>query len=224
VLARPYVERVRPDLVVLSASALVVGVMCLVFGAALNPAAEGSGATSAVRVATDQSERWLAMAVLWFCASVALTAGMPAILSLFQTRAHRLGTLAVVVLSVGAIGTSGFAMLLVFVQALARHGAFKVAGLETVVNDTGLAVFLWIWVTGFYLGSLLVAVALLVSHATHVWVPILLVLFVVLLPLGDVAGVVGQVIQLMALALAFTGIAVTAVSRTQEDAELGSRP
>jgi hypothetical protein len=210
---------VRPDLVVLSASALVVGVMCLVFGAALNPAEAGSGAAAAVRVATDESERWLAMAVLWFCASVALTAGMPAILSLFQNRAHRLGTLGVIVLSVGAIGTSGFAMLLVFVQTLARHEAFKAAGLETAVNDTGLGVFLWIWVTGFYLGSLLVALALLVSRATHVWVPIALLLFVLLLPLGNMAGVVGEVIQLMALVLAFTGIAVTAVSRTQPGAE-----
>ena len=194
--------------------------MCLVFGAALNPAEASESANSAVRVATQQSGRWLAMAVLWCCASVALTAGMPAILSLFQTRAHRIGTLGVVVLSVGAIGTSGFAMLLVFVQALARHGAFKAAGLETVVNDTGLAFFLWIWVTGFYLGSLLVALALFISRATHVWVPIALVLFVVMLPLGTVAGEVGQVIQLMALALAFTGIATTAVNRTQPNREL----
>lgn len=189
--------------------------MCLVFGAALNPAESGGSANAAVRLATDEGGRWLAMAVLWFCASVALTAGMPAILSLFQTRAHRLGTLAVVVLSIGAIGTSGFAMLLVFVQALARHGAFKAGGLESVVNDTGLVFFLWIWVAGFYLGSLLVALALFVSHATHVWVPIALILFVLMLPLGTVAGVVGQVIQLMALALAFTGIATTAVNRTQ---------
>ena len=68
----------RPDLIVFSASALVVGVMCLVFGAALNPAEAGSGVTAAVRVAGNESDRWLGMAVLYFCASVALTCGMPA--------------------------------------------------------------------------------------------------------------------------------------------------
>ncbi len=64
------------------------------------------------------------------------------------------------------------------------------------------------------------ALALFISRATHVWVPIALVLFVVMLPLGTVAGEVGQVIQLMALALAFTGIATTAVNRTQPNREL----
>lgn len=209
----------RPDLIVFSASALVVGVMCLVFGAALNPAEAGAGVTSAVQVASDHSGRWLGMAVLWFCASISMTAGLPAILSLFQTKAHRLGILGVGVLSVGAIGTSGFAMLLVFVQALANNDAIRVAGLGDVVGDSGLAIFLWSWATGFYLGSILVAVALVISRATHLWVPAALVAFVVLLPLEGVVGEIGQIIRLMSLALAFTGIAVTAVSRTQQPTE-----
>ena len=205
----------RPDLIVFSASALVVGVMCLVFGAALNPAEAGAGVTGAVRVATEESERWLGMAVLYFCASVALTCGLPAVLSLFRERAHRLGIAAVSVLSVGAVGTSGFAMLLVFIQALANQGAIRPSGLESVLTDSGLGIFLWSWAAGFYLGSLLVALALLISRATPVWIPILLVLFVVLLPVEGVLGATGQVVRLMALALAFTGIAIAAVGRSQ---------
>ena len=209
----------RPDLIVFSASALVVGVMCLVFGAALSPSEAGTGVTAAVRVASDHSGRWLGMAVLWFIASIALTAGMPAILSLFQTRAHRLGIIGVCVLSVGAVGTSGFAMLLVFIQALADKNALIVTGFDGVIGDSGLAIFLWSWVTGFYLGSVLVAAALVVSRATHLWVPIALVAFVVLLPLQGVVGEIGQIVRLMALALGFTGMAVAAVSRSQAHPE-----
>lgn len=214
---RPYREDVRPDLIVFSASALVVGVMCLVFGAALNPAEAGAGVTAAINVATQESGRWLGMAVLYFLASVALTCGMPSILSLFRTRAHRLGIAAVSVLSVGAIGTSGFAMLLVFIQALAKHDALQPDALTAVVSDPGLSVFLWSWAGGFYLGSVLVALALLLSRATALWVPIALIAFVMLMPVEGALGQVGQVLRLMALALAFTGIAMAAVTRSQVD-------
>jgi len=206
---------VRPDLIVFSASALVVGVMCLVFGAALNPAEAGSGVTAAVRVAGNESDRWLGMAVLYFCASVALTCGMPAVLSLFRDRAHRLGTVGVSVLSIGAVGTSGYAMLIVFAEALAHQDVLRGGLLDSAMQDTGLAVLLWTWATGFYLGALLVAVALLVSRATPGWVPVLLILFVVLLPFAGPLGTSGQFIRLMALAVAFTGIAVAAVGRSQ---------
>jgi hypothetical protein len=168
-----------------------------------------------VRIASEQSGRWIAMSVLYFCASVALTCGMPAVLSLFRERGHRLGIAAVSVLSVGAVGTSGFAMLLVFIQALAQQDALRAGGLDAVLSDVGLAVFFWGWITGFYLGALLVAVALLVSRATPPWIPVLLLLFVVLLPVGRVLGQTGQVIGLMALAVAFTGIATVAVGQSQ---------
>jgi hypothetical protein len=106
-------------------------------------------------------------------------------------------------------------MLLVFIQALAQQDALRAGGLDAVLSDVGLAVFFWGWITGFYLGALLVAVALLVSRATPPWIPVLLLLFVVLLPVGRVLGQTGQVIGLMALAVAFTGIATVAVGQSQ---------
>jgi hypothetical protein len=216
---RPYLVRVRPDLIVFSASALVVGVMCLVFGAALNPSEAGAGVTAAVRVAGDPSGRWLGMAVLWFCASVALTAGLPSILSLFQARAHRLGIVGVGVLAIGAIGTSGFAMLLVFVRALVNNDAVLVTSMDEVVSDPGLAIFLWSWATGFYLGSVLVAVGLVVARSTHVWVPVALLAYVLLRPLDGLVGDVGPILRELALVLAFTGMAVAAVGQTQRTPE-----
>ena len=199
----------------LSASALVVGVMCLVFGTALNPAGEGTGLAATARLASEEGERWLAMSVLYFCASVALICGMPAVLSLFRERAPRLGLVAVAVLSVGAIGTSGFAMLLVLIKALAQQGALNAGSLEAAVSDTALTVFLWGWAGGFYLGALLVALALLVSRATSSWVPVLLMVFVFLLPAAEALGQAGQILSMMALALAFTGMATAAVGRSQ---------
>jgi hypothetical protein len=155
------------------------------------------------------------MSVLYFCASVALTCGMPAVLSLFRERAARLGLVAVAVLSVGAIGTSGFAMLLVFIKALAQQGALNTGSLEAAVSDAALTVFLWGWAGGFYLGALLVALALLVSRATASWVPVLLMVFVFLLPAAEALGQAGQILSMMALALAFTGMATAAVGRSQ---------
>ena len=72
-------------------------------------------------------------------------------------------------------------MLLVFVQALAKQDAVEADGLSAVVGDTGLSVFLWSWAGGFYLGSVLVAIALLVARATALWVPIALFACVVLM-------------------------------------------
>jgi hypothetical protein len=45
-----------------------------------------------------------------------------------------------------------------------------------------------------------------------VWVPVLLLVFVGLTPVAGELGKVGQLLQLMALAVAFTGIAMAATS------------
>ena len=104
--------------------------------------------------------------------------------------------------------------MIVFAQALGERQGWRPDQLDGVLQDPGLAVLLWVWAIGFYLGALLLAAALLVSRTTATWVPVLLLVFVVLMPFGPLLGGVGQALRLMALALAFTGIAVTAVGRT----------
>ena len=76
----------------------------------------------------EDSGRWLAMAVMFFFASVALTLGLPAILTLFDRRGRRLGLAAVGVFTVGTIGTCGYAMLMVFFRALVEIGAVRARG------------------------------------------------------------------------------------------------
>jgi hypothetical protein len=201
----------RWDWIPLSAAALVIGVMALAFGALLNPVPTDGDSAQTVATVAMASGRWLGMAVMYFLASVALTLGLPAALSLFAVRARVLGVLAVAVLAVGFIGTSGYAMLLVFFRALVREDAIRTGGLDTVTRDLGLGIFLFGWVAAFYLGLFLLALALFVARRTPVWVPLLILAFVALLPLVEKIGRVGQVGQVVALAFAFTGIATAAV-------------
>jgi len=203
----------RSDWIPLSASALVIGVMALVFGSLLNPADADASSAETMRLVSTEGGRWLGMSVMYFGSSVALTLGLPALLSLFTHKGRRIGLIAVAVFSVGVIGTSGYAMLLVFFRALVKAGAIEDAKLEQVTSDNGLGLFLYGWIAGFYVGLLLIAVALFVAKQTPLWVPILLVAFVALFPFTAYIGKIGQVAQVMGLAVAFTGVAIAAVNR-----------
>jgi hypothetical protein len=55
----------RTDWVPLSAGALVIGAMSLVFGSLLNPAEAGASTTETLRIVQDDSARYLAMAVMF---------------------------------------------------------------------------------------------------------------------------------------------------------------
>lgn len=201
----------RWDWLPLSASALVIGVLSLVVGALLNPLEPGSDADQSVLVAAENGGRFLGMAVLFFLSSVAMTLGLPSVLSLFAIRGRRTGLAAVGVFAIGAIGLSGYAMLLVFFRALVREDAVRPGSMEAVTSDLGFELFLYGWVATFYLGLLLMAAALLLARRTPVWVPVLLVAYVAAFPLAEHIGRVGQTVQMMALAFAFTGIAMEAV-------------
>lgn len=218
-----YGSHMRWDWIPLSASALVIGVMALAFGTMLNPLEPGTNSTESVAMIAE-SGRFLGMSVLFFLASLALTLGLPSVLSLFTHRGRRTGVIAVAVFSIGVIGTSGYAMLLVFFRALVKEGALRTGSLEDVTSDLGLGVFLFGWIIAFYVGILLLAIALLVARRTPVWVPILLGLFVASFPMTDQLGRVGQVLQVMALAFAFTGIAMEAVHPRAGRTESAAQP
>jgi hypothetical protein len=202
----------RSDWVPLSASALVVGAMAMVFGSLLNPAEAGASTAETLRVVDEGSARWLAMAIMFFFASVAITLGLPSVLTLFSRRGRKLGLTAVAVFSVGAIGTCGYAMLLVFFRAMVKEGAVNSAAFGHVTEDKGLTFFLQGWIGCFYGGVVLLAVALWVARTAPRWVPALLVVFVVMLPVAPHLGRVGTAAQILALAVAFTGIAMAAVT------------
>jgi hypothetical protein len=186
--------------------------MALVLGGLLNPAETGGSTSSTLDVVTDSSGRWVAMAVMYFVGSVALTLGLPALLTLFTRRGRRLGLAGVALFTVGAIGTCGFAMLLVFFRAVVKTVEIEPDQLAELSRDRVLTFFLEGWIIGFYGGVLLIAVALLVARATPRWVPWLLLAFVALLPVASHLGRVGTAVQVLVLAVAFTGVAMAAVT------------
>ena len=202
----------RSDWIPLSASALVIGVMALVFGVLLNPADADTSSTETMRLVSEEGGRWLGMSVMYFGASVALMLGLPAMLSLFTSKGRKVGLLAVGVFSIGVIGTAGYSMLLVFFRALVKADAVEDAKMEQVASDNGLSLFLYGWIAGFYVGLLLIALALFLAKKTPIWVPLLIVFFVAMFPFVAQLGRIGQTLQVMGLAVAFTGIAIAAVN------------
>lgn len=202
----------RREWVSLSASALVTGAMAMVLGVLLNPATDSQDPLETLQLVSRSGGQWLAMAVLFFIGSVALTLGLPAILAVFTGRGRRLGLWGVAAFSVGTVGTTGYAMVMAFFRALVAKDAIIGVRLDAAVGDTGLNAFLYSWMAGFYVGVLLIAIALLRERRTPTWVSVAMFAFVAMLPFTHLLGRVGSAVQMLALAVAFTGVAMTATS------------
>lgn len=203
--------KMRIDWLPFSASALVAGATALAVGALLMPAT-GSSAQS-LEVAGQEDFRWLAVAGLFFVAAVALTLGLPAVLTLFDARNAKLGLTAVAVFAVGCIGTAGYAMLLAFFKALVDAEAIESGVLDEVGSDPGLSVFLVGWIGTFYLGEFLIAVALLRSGTVPRWVPMLLIAHVVVLPISQALPAEVSALAVLMVTIGFAGIGIAANSR-----------
>lgn len=214
----------RTDWVSPSAATLVIGAFALVLGTAINPTDSADSAGQTLRVINENDGRLLAMAVFYFVSALGLMLGLPSLLSIFAIRGWRIGLAAVMVFSVGVLGTAGFAMLLVFFRALALEGAVTTGGIDELAGDLGLTLFVWGWVAGFYGGLILIAVALFVSKATRAWAPVLLLAAVVLFPFVEALGTIGSAIQTMCIAVAFTGVAIAAVAGDQQRRGVMARP
>lgn len=210
----------RTDWVSPSAATLVIGAFALVLGTLLNPGGSGDSAAQALSVANQHDGRLLAMAVFYFAASLGLMLGLPSLLSVFFRRGWRLGVASVMVFSVGVLGTAGFAMLLVFFRALVINGSVTATSVDQLAGDLGLAIFVYGWIGGFYGGLILLAVALFSSRATAAWVPALLLVTVGVAPFVSAMGAVGPALQTLCLAVALTGVAVTAVEVDQARRDL----
>lgn len=199
------------DWVPVSAALLVTGAMALSSGALLSPT--GSDSAETFQLVQDHDGRWLVVSVIYFLASVALTLGLPAALSLFDGRGRRLGMVSGVILAVGFIGTAGYAMLMVFFRALVITDAIRSQSIEEVTHENGLSVFLYGWIAAFYLGELLLAAALLRAGTTPRWVPFLLIGHVLTLPLSPVLPEAIAKLAVLLVALGLAGVAVQAVTQ-----------
>lgn len=200
------------DWLPVSAALLLTGALALAAGAFLLPATGDGDADTTLRIVQQEGGQWMAAAVILFLASVCLTLGLPAIMTLLQRRGWRIGVVSGVALEIGFIGTAGFAMLMVFFRALVETDAIVDKNFDAVASEAGLAAFLYVWIVGLYLGELLLAVALLRARTTPRWVPLALILHVATFPLGNVLPeYVGKATVLLLVA-GFAGIAIQATS------------
>lgn len=202
----------RSDWMPFSAAASVIGVMAVLVAVMVNPVPSGSDTAGTLLVVEQSESRWLLTAAMYFLGGVLMTLGLPATLSLFVTRARAFGMVGTAVMALGTIGLAGFAMMLVFLRALVVEDLLKPRSANALAGEPVLQGFLYLWVGAFYVGVLLLAVALLRARSAPVWVPVLMIVFVACLPLPGWIGRSGSAVQMLVLTVALTGVATTAVS------------
>lgn len=199
------------DWLPVSAAALVTGAMALLLASVLTQ--NGETAADTLLIVEEASGRWLGGALMYFLASVGLVLGLPSIIVLVRGPGRRTTMAACSVLAVGYVGTAAYAAMLVFLRALVVTDSVDAAAIDDVSDEAGLLVFVAIWVGAFYVGELLLAVALLRAGPGVIgrWVPVLLVLHIAVALASPVApDWVGRVaVVLAALPLCAIGIRVT---------------
>lgn len=200
----------RTDWLPVSAAMLLTGALALCLGAFLLPASDGPA--ESVRIVQDQGGQWLTVAVILFLAAVCLTLGLPAALSLFQNRGWTLAMVSAIALEIGFIGTAGLSMLMVFFRSLVVTDAIRDQGIGDVTDETGLTIFLFVWVAALYLGELLLGLALLRARTVPRWIPVALILHALTFPVSSVLPEYLSKATILLLVVGFAGIAMQATS------------
>ena len=196
----------RLDWVPYSAAALVLGATALSVGALLTPQLSEEN----VLLSDFADTRWLAVALLYFIASAALTVGMSSVITLFERRGGRLGLSAIGVFTVGTLGIAGYAFLIAFIRALAQESGVGSLDLETVSQNTGLLAILYGWIGAFYVGELLLGIALLRASTTPKWVPGVLLAHVALFPVSSLLPAQVQSLTALLITVGLCGVGITA--------------
>jgi hypothetical protein len=198
------------DWLPVSAALLLTGALALSLGSFLLPSSDDAADT--LRIVQSQGGQWMAVAVIFFISSVFLTLGLPAILTLFQRRGWTLGLVSAIVLEVGFIGTAGFAMLMVFFRSLVITDAIRDQNINDIASEAGLAVFLYAWVVGLYLGELLLGIALLRAGSTPRWAAFALILHALSFPVSGLLPEYLAKATILLLVAGFAGVAIQAAS------------
>ncbi len=199
------------DWLPISAAALVTGAMALLLASVLTQ--NGDDAAATLMIVEEASGRWLGGALMFFIASIGLVLGLPSIIVLVRGTGRRTTMAACAVLAIGYIGTAAYAAMLVFLRSLVVTDSVDAEALADVSDEAGLLTFVAIWIGAFYIGELLLAVALLRAgtEVIGLWVPALLLAHVVV-SLGARAApdwVSQASVLLAALPLCAIGIRVT---------------
>lgn len=168
----------RTEWILASAVSLVVGGVALTLGFGVLPLPEGQGMEQAMLVAAQSPGRWLASCLLIFAASIALSLGVFALLSLLR-RDRRFAVVAVGLFTTGTIGMCGYATVLAFIRSLILNDQLSPRALDEIAREPGAMAFALAWQACFLLGLCLIALGLLRNGGVPRWVPVLLFVFVI---------------------------------------------
>jgi hypothetical protein len=185
---------------------LASGAVLLVLAAlAMPPTSEVGQVVDAVK---QEDAAWLMASAAFFLASVALTMGLPAILTLIPERRQVVGLVGLWIWSIGTIGTSALAAFLILFRATVRVAEISPADVEQLTRDPVLAISLLFVFGSFYLGELVVAIVLLVASRLPRWIPGLLLVHIAAAPVNHLLPQQLQGIQAVVLGGALMALAV----------------
>ena len=158
----------------------------------------------------QQDAAWLMASASFFLASVALTMGLPAVLTLVPGRRHLAGMVGLWIWAIGTIGTSALAAFLVLFRATVRVVEISPTDVEQLGRDPVLRWSLLFVIGAFYLGELLVALVLLRSHSVPSWVPLVLLAHIAIAVLAPPLHVDLHGLQAVVLGIGLMGLSVRA--------------
>lgn len=180
--------------------------MLLVLAAlAMPPTSEVGQVVDAVK---QEDAAWLMASAAFFLASVALTMGLPAILTLIPARQQVTGLVGLWIWSIGTIGTSALAAFLILFRATVRAVEVSPADVERLSRDPVLTISLLFVFGCFYLGELVVALTLLLASRLPRWIPALLLVHIAAAPVNNMLPQRLQGIQAVVLGAALMALAV----------------
>lgn len=190
--------------------------MLLVLAALALPSTSEVG--QVVGTVRREDAAWLMASAAFFLASVALTMGLPAILTLIPARRQVVGMVGVWIWAVGTIGTSALAAFLVLFRATVRVVDISPTDVEQLGRDPVLTLGLLFVIGAFYLGELVVALVLLLGSRLPRWIPALLLVHIAVAPVNhllpqQLQGVQAVVLGVGLMALAVRSTEVWAASR-----------
>jgi hypothetical protein len=103
-------------------------------------------------------------------------------------------------------------MLLAFFSALAKTGEIGAGAIDRASSDPRLSVFLLGWIGAFYVGELLLAIALLRGGTTRNWIPVMLILHVALFPVSNFLPDEVQSLTVLLITVGLAGVGITAAA------------
>ena len=142
-----------------AAAALTTGACALVMGAITLPSSpNGSELVDTLRASPD---RWLLASAAFMYAAFALTLGIPTFLHMVKARGRATGQVGAVIFAFGAIGTAGYAAMLILFRALVVHAVIDKQAIDSLSRDSGVLVYMGAFVLAFIVGLVILGVALL---------------------------------------------------------------